>query len=102
MIPVSFYGPDYGKQKGPGTSWQSLFGLRRLFRKIPFLVFYHLGNFDNLIQVGFWVVTKITFAELCKPIHDVIIIPVSSDTLNLETMERKEKNTTNWIFREWK
>ena len=35
---------------------------------------------------------KFTFANLCKPIHNVIIIPVSSDPLNLETVERKEKN----------
>ena len=27
------------------------------------------------------------------PIHNVIIIPVSSDSLNLETVERKEKIT---------
>ena len=34
---------------------------------------------------------KITFANLYKSIHKVIITPVSSDPLNLEIVERKEK-----------
>ena len=33
---------------------------------------------------------KNTFANLCKPIHDAIIIKVSSNHLNLETVERNE------------
>ena len=32
------------------------------------------------------------FANLYKPIHDLIIIPVSSDPLNLETQGKKRKN----------
>ena len=49
------------------------------------------GNFDDLIQSGFRVIPKITFATLCKLFYDVIIIPVSSDLLNLDTTERKEQ-----------
>ena len=49
------------------------------------------GNFDDLIQSGFRVIPKITFANLCKLFHDVIIILVSSDLLNLDTTERKEQ-----------
>ena len=30
--------------------------------------------------------------NLCRSDHDVIIIPVSSDPLNLETVEMKEKS----------
>ena len=63
-----------------------------MFRKILFLAIYHLGKFDDLIQSGFGIIPNNTFANLCKPIHDVTIIPVSSDPLNLETMERKGKN----------
>ena len=37
---------------------------------------------DDLIQSGFWVIPKITFGNLCKAIHDIIIIPVSYDPLN--------------------
>ena len=70
---------------GRGTSYQSLFGVQNMFRKIPFLVIYHLGNCD------FSVIPKIEVDNLCKPIHDVITVPVSSDPLNLEAVERKEK-----------
>ena len=56
-----------------------------------------MGNFDDLIQSGFWVIPKIT---LCKPIHG-IIITVSTDLLNLETGKEITKNykiiTENWI-----
>ena len=31
-------------------------------------------------------------ANLCKPIHDVIIIVVSSDSLNVETLKGKGEN----------
>ena len=62
-----------------------------------FLVIYHLENFDDaLIQSGFTVIQKITFAFLCKPIHDAIIIPVSYDLLNLETVEKKEKKNESF------
>ena len=35
--PVPFNGQSYQKQKGPGTSDQSLFRLQNKFRKIPLL-----------------------------------------------------------------
>ena len=41
------------KQRGPETSNQSLFGLQNMFRKIPSLVTYHLGNFDAFVQSWF-------------------------------------------------
>ena len=53
------------------------------------------------MQSGFWAFPKIIFANLCKPIPDIIIIQVSSDPLKLETVE-KEKNTRNWILGEQK
>ena len=31
----------------------SLAGCKTCFKKIPFLVIFHLGNFDDLIQSGF-------------------------------------------------
>ena len=62
----------------PGTSYQNLFVLQNMFRKIPFSVIYHLSNFDSLMQSGINILIN-TFAHVCKPIHDVIIIPVSSD-----------------------
>ena len=38
---------------------------------------------------------KFTFANLCKPIHDVIIIPHFSYPLNLETVGRKKTSLTS-------
>ena len=53
LHPVPFYGQDYEKQMDLGTSsFQPAFGLQNVFRKISFLVVYHLGNFDDLIQGG--------------------------------------------------
>ena len=50
-----------------------------------------MGIFDDLIQSGFWVIPKTTFANLCKPIHETII-PVSPEPSNLKTVERSKKN----------
>ena len=47
--PVPFSGQNYQKQKGPGTSDQSLFRLRNKFRKIGLLVMYYLTKFDDVI-----------------------------------------------------
>ena len=47
--PVPFNGQSCLKQKGPGTSDQSLFSLQNEFRKIPLLVTYYLTKFDDII-----------------------------------------------------
>ena len=70
--PVPFNIQGYQKQKGPGTGDQSLFRLRKKFRKIPLLVIYYLTKFDDVILSSCWVISKITSANLCKPIHDII------------------------------
>ena len=98
MHPISFCGEDYEKQKGTGTSYHSLIGLQNMFRKLPLLVLCHLGIFEDLMQSGFRFIPKITFANLCKLDFNVIIIPVSSDPLNLETVESKEKALKNEYF----
>ena len=49
LNPVPFNGQSYQKQKGPGTSDQSLFKLQNKFRKIPFSVLYYLTKFDDVI-----------------------------------------------------
>ena len=40
---------NYQKQNGPGTSDQSIFRLRNMFRKIPLFVMYYLAKFDDVI-----------------------------------------------------
>ena len=49
LNPVSFNRQSYQKQKGPGTSHQSLFRLQNKFRKIPLLVMYYLTKFDDVM-----------------------------------------------------
>ena len=70
--PVPFNGQSHKKQKGLGTSDQSLFRLQNKFSKIPLLVMYYLTKFHGVIQSGSWVIPKITLANLYKPIHDII------------------------------
>ena len=47
--PVPFNAQNYPKQKGPGTSDQSLFRLQNKFRKIPLLVMFYQNKFDDVI-----------------------------------------------------
>ena len=44
-----FNGQSYQKQKGPGTSDQSLFRLQNKFRKIHLLIIYYWTKFDDAI-----------------------------------------------------
>ena len=70
--PVFFNGQSYQKQMRPGTSNLSLFRLQSKFTKIYLLVICYLTKFDGVIQSSFWVISNITLANLCKPIHDII------------------------------
>ena len=47
--PVPFNGQSYQKQKGSGTSAQSLFRSRNKFREIPLFVIYYLTKFDDVV-----------------------------------------------------
>ena len=47
--PVPFNSQNYKKQKGLGTSDQSLLRLRNNFRKNLLLVMYYPSNFDDVI-----------------------------------------------------
>ena len=40
---------SYQKQKGPGTSHQSLFRSQNKFRKIPLFVIYYLTKIDDIM-----------------------------------------------------
>ena len=71
LNPVHFNGQSYQKQKGPGTSAQSLFRLQNKFRKIPSLVISYLAKFEDVIWNGCWVISKIASANLCKRILEI-------------------------------
>ena len=73
--PVLFNGQSYQKQKGSGTSDQSLFRLRNKFINISLFVIYDLTKFDSLLSNSFWIIPKITSANLCKSIDDIINYP---------------------------
>ena len=47
--PVPFNGQSYQKQKGSGTSDQSLFRLRSQLIKTPLFVTHYLTKFDDVI-----------------------------------------------------
>ena len=47
--PVPLNRQNNQKQKGPGTSDQSLFRLQNKFRKIPLSVMHYVTKFDNVI-----------------------------------------------------
>ena len=55
FVPRLFF-MDNILKKGPGTSYQSLFGLKNMFRNIFFLMIHHLGYTDDLIQGSFLVI----------------------------------------------
>ena len=70
--PVPFNRQNFQKQKWAGTKDQSLFRLQNKFRKNLLLVMYYLTKIYVLSDQGFWVILKIKFANLCKPIHGII------------------------------
>ena len=47
--PVFLNGQNYQKQKGSGTSDQSLFRLQSKFKNISLLVLYYLIKFDDVM-----------------------------------------------------
>ena len=47
--PVPFNGQSYQKQKGSGTSDQSLFRLQNKFKNIPLFVIHYLTKFDDVM-----------------------------------------------------
>ena len=87
---VPFNGQSYLKQKGSGSSDQSLFRLRNKFRKIPLFVIYYLTKF-NAMWNSFWVIAKIASANLCNTIHDIINYSTSICPLYLKERKKFQK-----------
>ena len=99
--PVPFNRQNYQKQKGPGTSDQLLFRLRNKFRKIPLLVMYYLSKFDDVIQSGFWVILKITSANLCKAIYDIINYSIFICPFESGKCGKEGKNIFKIVGKKW-
>ena len=74
---VPFNGQSNQKQKGSGTSDQLLFRLQNKFKKIFLFIIYYLTKFDDVMYSSFWVIPKITYASLCKSVHEIINYSIS-------------------------
>ena len=94
LKPISFYGNCYEKQKGSGASSQSIFRLLNMFRSFLSLGMDHL-TILALIQGNSRVIRRTKTCDSCKPFHDAIIIPFSTSSLNLKTLDKKEDNYKN-------
>ena len=70
--PIPFNRQSYQKQKESETSHQSLFRSWNNFRKIPLFFIYYLTKFDDVMYSSFWVIPKITPANICKSIFDLV------------------------------
>ena len=96
FAPNSFYRQNYEKQKGSGTSYESLFGLKNMLIKIPLLFIYYLGNFDNLARSCFWVIPEISlliYASQCRRHHYFTFIsPFEFGNYEKERKNYKELN----------
>ena len=66
----------YEKQKGPGASYQSHFKLPDILRSFLSLV---MLQFNKIEQV-FVLFKKNAIYNLCKPVHDIIVVPFSTSS----------------------
>ena len=78
---------------------QSLFRLQSKFRKISQLVMYYLTKFDDVTQCGFELLQTLNQLIYASQFMTSLIIPLSYNVLNLESVKRKrDKITKNSIF----
>ena len=81
------------------------------FYIIYYIYYIYLTNFNDVIYSGVWVIPKITAANLCKPIHDIInstsICPFESgkcqkEGKKLQKFEYLNISRTKELFRWYK
>ena len=89
--PVPFNGENYQKQKGSETSNQSLFRLRNKLKSIPLFIIYYLTKLEDVIKSCFWVIPKITSANLCMLVDDIINYSTSICPFESENCGKEEK-----------
>ena len=63
--------------------------------KIPLLVMYYLTKFDDVMYNSFCAIPKITSANSCKPIHNMINYSTSMSLWIWKVWNRREKNYKN-------
>ena len=90
LNPLPVNGQSYKKQKRLGTSDQLLFRLWNKITKISLLITYS----------GSWVIPKITAANLCKPIHDIINYSIYICSFRSGKCGKEEKKLQHFDFLE--
>ena len=98
--PVSFNGQNYQKQKGTGASDQSLFMLWNKFKNIPLFVIYYLTEFDDVMKSSFSDIPKITLANLCKPIDEIINYSTSTRSFESGNCQKEGKKLQKFEYLE--
>ena len=98
LNPVSFNKQDYERQKGPETSGQLLIRLQNKFRKNPLLLMHYVTKSDDVIQSGFWVILKITSANLSKLIHGIINYSTFICPFESRKCRKEGKNTQKFEY----
>ena len=58
---------------------------------------YYLTKPGDVLQSNFWVILKIAFAKLWKPIHDIIKYSTLFVLLSLKSVKKQAKNYKIWI-----
>ena len=96
--PSSFNEQDYERQKGLETSGQLLIRLQNKFRKNPLLLMHYVTKSDDVIQSGFWVILKITSANLSKLIHGIINYSTFICPFESRKCRKEGKNTQKFEY----
>ena len=87
--PVLFNGQNCQKQKGSGTSDQSLFRSLNKFKNVSLFVTYYLTKFGDVMQSTYCVIPKINLQIYASQLMASKIVPLPFVLLNLETVEGK-------------
>ena len=61
---------------------------------------YYLTKFDDVIYSSFWVIPKITSANLCKPINDIINYSISIFSLKSGNCGKERKKLQSFEYLE--
>ena len=100
FAPSPLYWTKLAKTKGVWNQWPVALQVPKQFKNIPLFVTYHLTKFDDVIQSSFWVIPKITSANLCKSIHDIINYSTSICPFESGKCEKKGKNLQKFEYLE--
>ena len=88
--PVHFNHQNYKKQKGPGSSDQSLFTLHNKFKKIPLLAMFYLSKFYQQIYASQFIIHDINYSTSICPFKSGKCGKEGKIYKNLNILSKKE------------